>query len=420
VQTAGAERLLEQMFHHPLVEAEKINARSHLFRWFGDLDLLFPIGKEIFSKAERYLTAGTAGSYPAAVSGLLIKKFQQKFLRDTLYIEIHEGLVATIKLLNLCRSFIGQLAERSRRIDLYSEALQFLKTLLSDPRLQWVSTEQEPGELSLMRVAKYDYLFKHTLQDQMEKLLQHLFELDVYLCVGRVAKESGFVYAEALPQEANVMRTTALRHPSLIKGTANPLSLSDKHNMIFLTGANMAGKSTFMKSFGIAVYLAHMGFPVAAKDMQFSVMDGLYSSINVPDNLDMGYSHFYAEVLRVKKVAGEVAGGKKLVVLFDELFKGTNVKDAYDGTLLVTRAFAGYRQCFYVISTHIIEVGEALNSEADNIQFAYLPTVMDGPVPRYTYRLQEGITEDRQGMLIIENEGILNVLNEETDLNPSL
>jgi DNA mismatch repair ATPase MutS len=180
--------------------------------------------------------------------------------------------------------------------------------------------------------------------------------------------------------------------------------------MLFLTGANMAGKSTLMKSFGIAVYLAHMGFPVAAEKMTFSVRDGLYSSINVPDNLSLGHSHFYAEVLRVKKVAQEVGLGKDLVVIFDELFKGTNVKDAYDATLAVTRELAEYRNCFFIISTHIIEVGEALRVGCDNIRFAYLPTVMEGVTPRYTYVLKEGITADRHGMMIIENEGVVGMI----------
>ncbi|HMI01068.1 MAG TPA: hypothetical protein VK541_01225, partial [Pedobacter sp.] len=198
----------------------------------------------------------------------------------------------------------------------------------------------------------------------------------------------------------------------LAKGIANPVSIQKDQNLMFLTGANMAGKSTFMKAFGIAVYLAHMGFPVAARDMVFSVLDGIYSSINVADDLNMGHSHFYAEVLRVKHVAAQVAAGKNMVVLFDELFKGTNVKDAYDGTLSVTAAFAKYRNCFYIVSTHIIEVGEALKQEGLPINFAYLPTIMNGNVPRYTYLLQEGITTDRQGMTIIENEGILEMLKD--------
>ena len=174
----------------------------------------------------------------------------------------------------------------------------------------------------------------------------------------------------------------------------------------------MAGKSTLMKAFGITVYLAHMGFPVPAQDLRFSLMQGLYSSINVSDDLQSGYSHFYAEVMRVKTIALKVAKGLRLVVLFDELFKGTNVKDAFEATLEVTKGFAGYERCFFIISTHIIEVGERL-LETRQLRAVYLPTVMDGNSPRYTYQLQPGITSDRQGMMIIENEGILALFNKE-------
>ncbi len=71
----------------------------------------------------------------------------------------------------------------------------------------------------------------------------------------------------------------------------------------FLTGANMAGKSTFIKPLGIAMYLGHMGFPVPASRMEFAVRDGIFTTINLPDNLSRGASHFYAEVLRIKNVA---------------------------------------------------------------------------------------------------------------------
>ena len=175
----------------------------------------------------------------------------------------------------------------------------------------------------------------------------------------------------------------------------------------------MAGKSTLMKSVGIGCYLAHMGFPVAAAKMEFSVREGLYTSINVADNIGLGYSHFYAEVVRVKQAAEAAASGKRLLLMFDELFKGTNVKDAYDGTLAVTEGFSDYQECLFIVSTHIIEVGEALKSR-HNVHFVYMPTVMDGAYPRYTYQLQEGITEDRQGMMIIRNEGILELLYNKT------
>jgi DNA mismatch repair protein MutS len=143
--------------------------------------------------------------------------------------------------------------------------------------------------------------------------------------------------------------------------------------------------------------------------MKFSVREGLYSSINVADNIGLGYSHFYAEVVRVKQAAEAAASGKRLLLMFDELFKGTNVKDAYDGTLAVTEGFCDYTDCLFIVSTHIIEVGEALKQH-DNIRFAFMPTVMDGTRPRYTYKMQQGITEDRQGMMIIRNEGILELI----------
>ena len=73
------------------------------------------------------------------------------------------------------------------------------------------------------------------------------------------------------------------------------------------------------------------------------------------------FLQFYSEVLRVKKVAVEINRGKRLVVIFDELFKGTNVKDAFDATFAVTRALANRRSCSFLISTHIIEMIRKIN-----------------------------------------------------------
>jgi putative mismatch repair-like protein len=175
----------------------------------------------------------------------------------------------------------------------------------------------------------------------------------------------------------------------------------------------MAGKSTFMKTFSIAIFLAHVGFPVPAEAMEFSVRNGMFTTINLPDNLSMGYSHFYAEVLRLKKVVMQLQQTKNLVIVFDELFRGTNVKDAYDATLAVTEAFAGVPDCLFLISTHIIEVGLVLKERCKNIRFVYLPTKMEGSKPVYTYRLAEGITNDRHGMIIINNERIIDIINGE-------
>jgi DNA mismatch repair ATPase MutS len=172
----------------------------------------------------------------------------------------------------------------------------------------------------------------------------------------------------------------------------------------------MAGKSTLMKSIGIALYLGHMGFPVAAKDFEFAVRDGLFTSINLSDNLSQGASHYYAEVLRVKEVALSLQSGKKLFVIFDELFRGTNVKDAHDATIAITKAFTFKTGSQFIISTHIMEAGEILDKEVSHIKYQFLPTEMKGSIPTYPRVLKNGITSDRQGMIIIQNEGVLELL----------
>jgi DNA mismatch repair protein MutS len=410
VQTSGGERLLQQMFQQPLTDPQAINKRCGLFDYFGQKKLLFPFSKQDFQEVENYFRIGTSSNYPGALLHVVSARVQSYLLKDERYVKLQEGLSVTVKMLNDLRGFLDLLNDSETTP--FDHVKSILLDILAHPRLRNLLEQINPVKFSIVQLAAYDYLIKKMLQADMEILLENIYKLDIYIAISAVGRDRGFTYAEAVPKAAHLVRIRDVWHPALIKGVANPINFDEGCNMMFLTGANMAGKSTFMKALGIAVYLAHMGFPVAAKYMQFSVRDGIYSSINVSDNLNMGYSHFYAEVLRVKKAAEEVATGNSFVVLFDELFKGTNVKDAYDATLAVTAAFAQYHQSFFVISTHIIEVGEALQKTSGNVQFAFLPTVMHGNVPQYTYKLQTGITTDRQGMLIIENEGILSLLTE--------
>ena len=444
VQTAGGEKLLDSLFQHPLSDAEAINRRSGLFQYFQRKALAFPLRGVTLQVMEGYLGAGGAGLI-TSLAGMARLRVMDAVVRDERYGRVRAGVQATVEVVKELLTFVERLEEEGP----FGERVCDMKTLFHDRRLAWMRTV-DMARLSWIQMARYDYLLRGVLREEMEMLMEIIYELDVYIAVAGVAADKGYAYAEALPAADGVLSLRGLRHPRLDKGVRNDVVLSETTNMLFLTGANMAGKSTLMKSFGIAVYLGHMGFPVAVEEMRFSVRDGLYTSINVPDNLSLGHSHFYAEVLRVKKVAQEVGQGRRIVVIFDELFKGTNVKDAYDATLAVTKELTEYRHCIFIISTHIIEVGEALRARgevgeaprmrgevgdgmrtggevgeaprtggevregrqarAGKVRFAYLPTVMEGMIPRYPYKLEEGITADRHGMMIIENEGVLELI----------
>ena len=399
VVTAGAERVLEAMFARPLGTPAAINARSAIFRYFHEHELTLPFDREAIGLIEDYLRSPAPSALVASAVDILRLKLTATVLKDEQYHRLYEGFKTTVEMLATLDRFLAS-------IDL--EQVQSARSILHDKRLSWIDGVHARHPLSWLEFARLDRLVRGALREEMLALLELVHQLDVYIAVSGVARERDLSYGEALDADRNLLSAAALWHPGVRKAVPNSLSVDGQTNTIFLTGANMAGKSTLMKAVGIAVYLAHMGFPVAARDLRFSVLDGLHSSINVADNLQ-GYSHFYAEVMRVKGVAQEVAAGRRLLVIFDELFKGTNVKDASDATLAVTTAFSQYRDCFFIVSTHIVEVGEALRP-LGNFRFLYLPTVMEGRVPRYPYIVETGISSDRQGMTLIENEGILRLL----------
>jgi DNA mismatch repair ATPase MutS len=415
LQTRGGEKVLEGMFARPLNHPEQINKRSSLFAFFQQNRIIFPVIRSQVESMEDYISGGAGATLPRVAWGIFAKKFKQVLFHSAELLQLQAGQSVTIEVLQTFRDFFSDLKGKAG-VSVYQDDLDTAWKVLQDPRLQGILNASE-GQLSLMQLMRNDYVIRHAMIGQMESLLKLIYELDVFVGVAAVAADQGFVYAKAFPASQMVLDLEGFRHPALKNGVTNNLHLTKDRNMLFLTGANMAGKSTFMKSMGIAVYLAHMGFPVAVKRMEFSVKDGLFSSINVSDNLDMGYSHFYAEVLRTKAVAQAVNASQDLYVLFDELFKGTNVKDAYDATLAVTKAFSENRNSFFVVSTHIIEVGEALGKISDNVQFSFLPTVMKDGVPTYPYTLASGITTDRQGMIIIENEKIVDIIKAEEYVN---
>lgn len=407
VKTAGGGRLLESYFRYPLTDAELINQRAALFSKFGELNMKFPVSGKSVEAMENYLNTG-AGNRFAAPAAVIGKKIALTLGISRNYNQLAESLTVTIEVLNQMRACFTKLNKQDAGVA--GEEIRTACEILDAPEMDWLKAAAGKQQLSLGNVMRYDNLLRFHLREKLEKVLQAVYQLDLCIAVAATARENGLVYAKALPREANLIRIDDCRHPGIKKAIGNSVMIAEKNNVLFLTGANMAGKSTFMKSFAIAVFLAHLGFPVAAAAMEFSVRDGIYTSINVPDDLQQGFSHFYAEVRRVKMVAETVSSGKSMLIIFDELFKGTNVKDAYDATLSVTEGFAAYRKCCFIISTHIIEVAAPLKERCNNLQFVYLPTIMEGQVPRYTYRLQEGVTADRHGMMIIGNEGIVELI----------
>lgn len=403
--TRGGAAVLDELFRYPLSDKDAINKRSGIIQSFAALGTTFPFKSTDLDAAEPYLANTDERSKLTAQENSVARKLTNMIAMDVNTQLIYKGVESLTDLIKQAKELLKDLHAN----ELYREEKEEMFSILNNPAFTIIHGSK--GKLSQEQIAELDVILRFKERTQVEKLLRLIFNLDAYLSIAKVANERKFVFAKALPNgHQHLLQLEGVFHPQVKNAVPNSIQVTADSNIIFLTGANMAGKSTFMKSLSIAMYLAHVGFPVAATKMEFAVLDGIYTTINLPDDLGMGASHFYAEVLRVKQMAQELSAKKDLFILFDELFRGTNVKDAYEATIAIVSAFAKKRKSIFVISTHIIEAGDVLKENYANINFVYLPTRMNGNKPVYTYTLEQGITGDRHGMVIIQNENILDIL----------
>ena len=402
-KTQGGSLVLEEMFRYSLSDAGAINDRSYLISCFCGKGIDFPFPGELFAIAESYLENTDERSRLSKENYNLQQKIKSHIGTNTEYEQIAKGVSAWREIIKGMDHFMQQLNLGG---DTHTAEIAEILAIIRE----FGGIPEPKQKISYARVAECDDRLRYERRDRLKRMLYLIYRLDVYITVARVAEKRGFSFAKAIQDTENKISIQGLYHPLLATPVANSIEIDGCSNVIFLTGANMAGKSTFMKSFAITMFLAHMGFPVPAESMLFTVQNGMYTTINLSDNFTMGYSHFYSEVLRLKKVAEQVSRSRNLIVIFDELFRGTNLADAYQATVEMVKAFSRKRNCTFIISTHIVEAGEALREKCDNVRFLYLPTLMEGNKPVYTYRLKEGITDDRHGMVIINNEHIVEII----------
>ncbi|MEP6713689.1 MAG: DNA mismatch repair protein MutS, partial [Ferruginibacter sp.] len=257
-----------------------------------------------------------------------------------------------------------------------------------------------PQMLQFAAYARYQYKIN------MLSLLSLHARLDAWYGMAMAVNKYGLVFPEFIESEQPVINAAGLYHILLPQPVAYDICLDRQTNFLFLTGANMAGKSTFIKSVGSAVFLAHLGMGVPAKKMKLSLFDGLLSNINVIDNIAKGESYFFNEVQRVKATISKINDGRKWLILIDELFKGTNVQDAMKCSTSVIEGLLKVKNSLFILSTHLYEIGDDLKKYT-NISFNYFETTVKDDQLSFSYQLKEGISNDRLGYLILKKEGVV-------------
>ncbi len=404
--TKGGRSYLKALFNSPINKTKDLSERSELIQFWQKKAELLSIDKRQIDFIDHYLNVSISIKGTTLVHSL---KFflEDKWRSSNDYYILKTGIV-------FIHQFLIQMQEITKiKCDPITEKVSFhylnhIKEVIENPELTNFINSYHIKKLPL-NIRKYDNLLRGKFKKNLFILLNNFYAFEAYKAVGITATELNLCHPEFLESANNKIHLEDLFHLLIASPVKNNFIMDEAKNLCFLTGANMSGKSTLLKSLGIAIYLAQIGFPIPAKTLKITPFDGLFSTINLSDNLTLGHSHFYSEVMRIKEIAEHIAKGKKLFIIFDELFRGTNVKDASIGTKMIIEAFAIMKNSLFIISTHILDIAVTFENNP-KVFFRHLKSRLQDNIPTYSYKLSSGVAESSLGVEIIINEKIIEIL----------
>jgi DNA mismatch repair ATPase MutS len=200
---------------------------------------------------------------------------------------------------------------------------------------------------------------------------------------------------------------TELGHPLINedKRVNNGFSTEGTAKVSIVTGSNMAGKSTFLRSLGVNLVLAHMGAPVCAASFVFSPVE-LCSSMRIADNLAENTSTFYAELKKLKGIIEKVRDREKVFILLDEILRGTNSVDKHKGSEALIKQLIS-EDAVAVIATHDVELGKLESEYQGHISNYYFDVQVEGEELYFDYKIKRGICQSMNASLLMKKIGIM-------------
>ena len=199
-----------------------------------------------------------------------------------------------------------------------------------------------------------------------------------------------------------------LAHPMLgEKAVSNSFILDSKNGIsrkvALITGSNMSGKSTFLRTIGVNLLLSYIGAPVCAKKFSCSIFS-IYTCMRTKDNLEESISSFYAEILRIKILIEAAKNGEKVFFLLDEIFKGTNSRDRHEGAKVLINQLVG-NGAMGLVSTHDLELCDLEESRNWLKNYNFQEYYEDNKI-KFDYKLREGRSKTQNAVHLMKIAGI--------------
>jgi DNA mismatch repair ATPase MutS len=353
-----------------------------------------------------YEAADSVTAPPAGLLGMLTPALQKLFNRNE-YSFVRFSVTQLADFLTGC-SELAALRNDSTMPPVLQAELKGVEEALNVPLV--AELQKVGGATPYNELARLSFRARRELKTASQRLVAHYARLDAWRSLAKATIEHHWAFPTLLPERPVELNAEGLYHPLLQHPVPYDMSFRDGRSFLLLTGANMSGKTTMLRSLGVATLMAHLGCGVPARSMSISFLHGIVTNMHVEDNLLKGESYFFAEVQRMKGTAQRLQGDAPHLVLMDELFKGTNVHDAYECTRAVVDGLLNRPAHLLVLSTHLHEVALHFTGNPA-LQFAYFITDMseDGSF-RFTYRLSPGVSTDRIGYRILQQEGVIDLL----------
>ena len=250
--------------------------------------------------------------------------------------------------------------------------------------------------------------WKHENADNLKIWLEVVSQAEVLCSLATYRfNHPEFRYAVIDTDPVPAIEATGLGHPLIPaeECVTNDVLLSDSPSVMIITGANMAGKSTFLRALGVNLVLALSGSVVCAKTFRCPIIS-MRSGMRTADSLKDHASYFYAELNRLKTIMDELRSGKPLFILLDEILKGTNSTDKQLGSIALVKQLFQH-PCLALIATHDLALG-ALESEFPMRlrNFCFEATIEKDQLS-FDYKLKPGLAHTMNATYLMRKMGII-------------
>lgn len=196
-------------------------------------------------------------------------------------------------------------------------------------------------------------------------------------------------------------------HP-LIKSekcVRNNVKFSDCNFLVILTGANMAGKSTYLRTIGTNLILSQIGAAVCADSFKFSPVE-IFTSIRTNDSVQDNESYFFAELKRLQQIIERLENGETLFIIVDEMLRGTNSKDKHDGSQQFVQKLLKYN-CYGIFATHDIDIGNMKSDYPQHIDTKCFEISFNNDNLVFDYKIKDGISQNLNASYLMKKMGII-------------